>query len=419
MFYLFTPAPRRTAFLTLLIFTSIFSGCRYWQQSPNAAPAESNEKLVLPDGENGGFPVSSSDVNLAKPLEISTRPADVALCDKINQTIEQSEFANARWGVVAISLKDGRVICGRDAQKLFNPASIEKTLTAIVALDTLGADYRWRTSVYAANQIQPDGTLNGDLTLYGQGAPDFDTKALEQLVADLQAKGLKRVKGNVIGDASYFRGSGLGDGWTWNELQWYYGAEASALTFNDNEGFVNVENGIGKAAPDYIQVVTAASTPEEEKNGGGGNSSRSRNSAGLTRGLDDNDFYVWGTKQNWGARVAVHNPAEWAARAFKQSLEKHGITVEGLPQSFDWKSANKLDTGAATELAFVESQTLSEIVKKMNKHSVNLYAELILRTIGRKFRDTAPADNARPEEVRGDDNAGAAIIKKWLREHSV
>lgn len=418
MFYFFTPARRRTAFLSFLIFISIFSGCRAWQNSSSSTSADSDQKLILPEGENSGFPISASGINLSKPLEISTRPEDAALCDKINQTIEESEFKNARWGVVAISLKDGRVICGRDARKLFNPASIEKTLTAIVALDTLGADFRWRTSVYAQNQIAPDGTLNGDLTLYGTGAPDFDSKALEQLVTDLQAKGLKRVRGNVIGDASYFRGSTLGDGWTWNELQWYYGAEASALSFNDNQGFINVENGVGKASNDLMNVTTATATPQEEDKNANGNSN-AKKSAGLSRGLDNNEFYVWGTNQNWGARVAVHNPEEWAARAFKDALGKHGIAVEGEAKYADWKSENKLDTSQATELAFVESQPLGEIVKKMNKRSVNLYAELLLRTIGRKFRDTAPADNARPEEVRGDDNAGAAIIKKWLREHNV
>src|SRR5689334_7217805 len=143
MFYFFTPASCRTAFLSLLIFISIFSGCKTWQQSSSTPAA--NQKLVLPEGENSGFPVTAEGINLAKPLEISTRPEDVALCDKINQTIDQSEFVNARWGVVAISLKDGRVVCGRDARKLFNPASIEKTLTAIVALDTLGVNFRWRT----------------------------------------------------------------------------------------------------------------------------------------------------------------------------------------------------------------------------------------------------------------------------------
>ena len=73
----------------------------------------------------------------------------------------------------------------------------------------------------------------------------------------------------------------------------------------------------------------------------------------------------------------------------------------------------------SVELAFVESAPLSEIVKRMNKRSVNVYAELLLRTMGKKFGDTAPDENRQMTEVRGDDLAGAEVIKKFLRENKV
>ena len=72
-----------------------------------------------------------------------------------------------------------------------------------------------------------------------------------------------------------------------------------------------------------------------------------------------------------------------------------------------------------TELASIESKTLAEIVKKMNKHSVNLYAELILRTLGKKFGAEVPGEIQRPQNVRGDDTSGALLIKKWLNQHHV
>ena len=231
------------------------------------------------------------------------------MCGKINEAIDQSRFSNARWGVFAVSLKDGRVVCARDGRKLFNPASIQKTLTAIVALDKLGADFRWKTSVLAENQIETDGTLNGNLILYGQGAPDFDSAALDNLISQLQARGLKKVKGNIIGDESFFRGDTIGDGWTWNELQWYYGAEASALSFNDNQAFINVENGTPKTSTDYITVkMGKPSTDANIK------TATNTEASGIKRGLSDNEFYVWGNAKNFGARVAVHDPAKMATK---------------------------------------------------------------------------------------------------------
>ncbi len=373
-----------------------------------------------PDEEQATFEVPPPNINLANPLIVSQKPDDLALCGRINEAIDKSAFANAHWGVIAVSLKDGRVVCSHDGRKLFNPASIEKTLTAIVALDKLGADYRWKTSVYAAEQIDADGNLNGDLTLYGEGAPDFDTNALENLAAQVQAKGLKHIKGNVVGDASYFRGDTIGEGWTWNELQWYYGAEASALTFNENQAFVNVENGVGKATTDYVHVtvgnpapiVQAETAPTDEK-------SPNIETGGVKRGLQNNEFYIWGSSKNFGVRVAVFDPAQWAAKSLKESLEKKGITVEGAIKSRDWKAEDRLDKVKSPKLAEIESQSLGEIVKKMNKHSVNLYAELILRTVGKKFAAEVPNGVQLPQNVRGDDTNGAAVIKRWLLDHRV
>src|SRR5918912_606067 len=56
----------------------------------------------------------------------------------------------------------------------------------------------------------------------------------------LYARGVRRVRGDIVGDESYFRGDPLGDGWLWNDVQWYSGAEVSALSINDNAVSVTV-----------------------------------------------------------------------------------------------------------------------------------------------------------------------------------
>ena len=388
--------------IVVLIFPSIFSACLSSGKSRQPeTPQNSNA--------DASFEIPTPSINLAKPLEYSREPKDVALCEKINQTIEQSEFANARWGIIALSLKDGRVVCERDGRKLFNPASIQKTLTSIVALDKLGTDFRFKTSVFAPNQIEADGTLNGDLVIYGQGAPDFDGESLENLTKHLQAKGLKHIRGSVVGDESFFKGETIGDGWTWNELQWHYGAEASALSFRENQAEVFMKDGEPVASTDYLQVQGGL---KPKQNG-------ETNAFGVRRGLADNQIYVWGNGDKGAARIAVHNPALWTAKNFKESLEKRGITIDGEAKSVDWKTENKLDVAKAVELASVESKTLAEIVNRMNKHSVNLYSELLLRTLGKRFGSEAPDESRQIQELRGDDLAGASVIKKWLTENKV
>lgn len=411
----FSPADARitAVFLFFIISVFNFSGC-YSKQTTQSEPEKSQTEIILPDSENSQVEITSPNVNLAAPLVVSTKAEDVAMCNEINESIEKSQFSNARWGVFAVSLKDGRVVCSRDGRKLFNPASIQKTLTAVVALDKLGADFRWKTSVFAENQIDASGNLSGNLILYGQGAPDFNSAAMDNLISQLQAKGLKKVSGKIIGDESFFRGDTIGDGWTWNELQWYYGAEASALSFNDNQAFINIENGEPKTSTDYIKVRMGK--PPEEANA---NSASNVEASGIKRGLSDNEFYVWGKAKNFGARVAVHDPAQMAAKAFKDALVKKGIFVDGEVESRDWTSDEQTDITKLNELAAIESQTLGEIVKKMNKHSVNLYAELILRTLGKKFGAEVPGEIQRPQGIRGDDVAGALIMKNWLSQKNV
>ena len=87
----------------------------------------------------------------------------------------------------------------------------------------------------------------------------------------------------------------------------------------------------------------------------------------------------------------------------------------GAAQSRDSRAprSERFDPSRATELAFVSSKPLSEIVKTTNKESVNLDAELILRTLGRERSEMLPAPEPGGKE-RGDDEAGAALIRLWL-----
>lgn len=385
-------------FALVLSFVFVVSAC--------FSADRNNQNETVSPIEETSFAVPNSSVDLAKPLEISGAPKDVALCERINQTIEQSEFANARWGIVVVGLKDGRVACGRDARKLFNPASAQKILTAVVALDAVGADFRWQTKAFAKQSIE-NGVLDGDLILYGGGAPDFTDESATILADQLSKRGLKKIAGNVVGDASFFTGDAVGDGWTWNDLQWYYGAEASALSINLNQATVKMVDGMPTASDDFVKVFNAVKADGDIE------------AVGLKGELGGNEFYAWGSGDNLNARVAVNNPALLAAETLVKALQKNGIAVEGAARAANWKSVDKLDRASALELASVDSQTLGEIVRKMNKNSVNLYAELILRTLGKRFGASAPDENPQKQKLRGDDAAGASVMKRWLKEKNV
>src|SRR5437660_3754766 len=102
------------------------------------------------DPQRSSSPASTKPV--APPGSGSPQSADAGLAHEIDRLIDGGELAQARWGVFVMSMSDGRVLYTRRGDKLFTPASNMKSYTTAVALEECGADYRWRTSVYAYKQ---------------------------------------------------------------------------------------------------------------------------------------------------------------------------------------------------------------------------------------------------------------------------
>jgi D-alanyl-D-alanine carboxypeptidase/D-alanyl-D-alanine-endopeptidase (penicillin-binding protein 4) len=407
-----------------LLFVFAFAAFRSFPELRGQATAPAQEKV----GQ-----ARASAANSSTTLNVSNSSSALELGRKIDSEIDESEFAKARWGVFVMSLRDGRVLYARNSDRTFAPASNMKVYTTAVALDSLGADYRWRTSVYAEAEPDKNGTLSGDLTLYGRGAPDLSSStdrdesksSLAQLADELYKRGVRRVRGDIVGDESYFRGDPLGDGWLWNDVQWYFGAEVSALSINDNEIelVVTPSNKPDEAAsikfkPEtaYVQIKNDTNTAERGTPA----------TVGITRGLSDNQVRVWGDfplgSRALNARLSVHQPALWAATLFREALRERGITVEGAARAVDAHEEGKgerIDPARGVELASVTGKTLGEIIRSTNKESINLYAELILRTLGKERGASAPAADPKKMRTRGDDEAGLAVIRQWLESHGI
>lgn len=375
-------------------------------------------------------PGVSKTVAVASPSPSASRAPDPILSTEIDRIISESHLDQMRVGVFVMSLRDGRVLYARDADKLFTPASNMKVYTTAVAVDLLGSDYRWRTSVYASKHPGPSGVIDGDLTLYGRGSPDLlakekgDAPSLAKLADQLYQAGVRQVRGDIVGDESYFRGELFGVGWQWNDLQWYFGAEPSALSVDENSVEVTISpaNKKGSSASvvlnpndSFVHLTNNTATAERD----------ARASVGIIRELSGNNVRVWGDFPEAGrafsAFLSVHNPALWAANIFKRTLIARGIKVDGNALTRDFRVTDnlKFDPQKSIELAYASSQPLGQIVHQTNKESNNLYAELILRTIGKERGATAPDPDPKKNSERGDDEAGVAVVKSWLAQKGI
>jgi D-alanyl-D-alanine carboxypeptidase/D-alanyl-D-alanine-endopeptidase (penicillin-binding protein 4) len=348
-----------------------------------------------------------------------------SLRSRIAAHISQPRFAASRWGVKVVSLETGRVVFEYDCGKYFNPASNAKLYTAALALDRLGADYRIKTSLYATTKPDADGRLKGDLIVYGRGDPTISArlnggdyfKALEPIVESLASAGIRQVAGDIIGDESYFRGPPIGSGWEWDDLQWYYGAEVSALSINDNslDLFVKPGERVGsvcKVTTDpstaFVTIINRTQTAAEG----------TEPKIAVYRPIGENIIYVSGRlplgDKGYTGSIAVHNPAGLFVTLFKEALMRRGIAVLGNTRTVDWKyrEVAPIDFAKLVELGSIQSPPLRRIVRETLKPSQNLYAQLLLLQVGAALqRSEKIAATAQTTE-----EAGIEAMKAFLGE---
>jgi len=312
--------------------------------------------------------------------------------------VSQPRYTAAAWGVKVVSLDTGITVFESNANKYFSPASNTKLYTAALALDRLKADFRIRTSLYATTRPDADGRLKSDLIVYGRGDPSIAAswnegdyfRGLESIVDALAGAGVKQIEGDLVGDESYFVGPPFGSGWEWDDLQWYYGAEVSSLSINDNsvDLFVTPAERAGipckiTTGPQTSHVTIMNRTQTVPK----GTQSR----ISVYRPVGANVIYVSGSlgvgDRGYTGYVAVSNPAALFISMFKDALARRGITVKGRTRTVDakYREILPLDMKKVVELGSIQSPPLSEIARKMLKPSQNLYAQLLLLQVGANY----------------------------------
>lgn len=318
------------------------------------------------------------------------------LDERIVALTDVPPFRAARWGVYAVDLESGETIVSIDAGRRFLPASNQKLYTTALALAKLGPNFRWRTSIYAAERPDPSGRLAGDLVLYGRGDPSISdtfgagvsSRKIDELADRVAASGVKRIAGNLVADESYFAGKRFGFAWEWNDLQWGYGAEVSALSVDDNIVSLTVTPAAKVGDPCTVSLG-AKNAFVRATNRTKTSAKQGLNDLGVYRAEASNVIDVFGhvpaDAPPFEEFVAVHDPAGYFGALLRDALARRGVVVEGRTEVADARTREiapyALDK--AVELAFIESEPLSTVVRATNKDSQNLYAELMLRTVGR------------------------------------
>jgi D-alanyl-D-alanine carboxypeptidase/D-alanyl-D-alanine-endopeptidase (penicillin-binding protein 4) len=364
-----------------------------------------------------------------RPTAATTRTL-AELQGRISEILRRPELASATIGIKVASLETGKVLFEQNANKLLSPASNMKLYTVAAGLDRLSPDYHFVTSVYAAAKPDASGTVQGDLTIYGRGDPSIAArfngdyfKGIDDLAARIAASGVKRVAGDLVGDESYFSGLPYGSGWQWEDLQWGFGAEVSALSVNDNLVNLSISPGrqVGASAivsinpPNPLLIINNRLTTSARG---------SRRNLLVHRGPDSDVVELQGTMAlddaGFTGRLGVARPALLFIYLLRSSLAKKGVIVSGKSRTISPSlSVVPSNTGAPSglvELTNLQSPPFRLIAAQTLKPSENLYAELILRTLGRVVPSSNPDT---PDVARTSESNGVEVVRAFLREAGV
>ncbi len=331
-----------------------------------------------------GIALSLLVLVLGRPSAVAAQTPAVAgdICPgelgaQVDAIANRPEFSRSRWGILIQPLSSTATLYSRDATKYFIPASNVKLLTTAAALQKLGADFRIKTSVYSS--------ANGSLYVAGRGDPSIAEAQLKDLAQQLKRRGVDRIN-ELIGDDSYFQGSAVNPNWEWEDAQAGYGAPVNSLIFNQNAiDLLLFPQAIGQPLKVTFAEPKLANQWQLQNNSVTVAQSESE-FIEVGREFDRPIIRVSGQLKVGGepesAYVAVVNPANNFLQYFQQALATEGIPVKQTLVASASRNSNQ-------ELATVESPPLAELVRETNRESNNLYAEVLLRLLG-KVTDKIP-----------------------------
>jgi serine-type D-Ala-D-Ala carboxypeptidase/endopeptidase (penicillin-binding protein 4) len=301
------------------------------------------------------------------------------------------------WGAIVVSITRGDTLFAHNANAMLQPASTMKMFTAALALEHFGPDYSFRTAVLREGEIGADGVMQGNLYLRGSGDPSLspryfrDESPMDYLARQIAGAGIKRVHGDVVGDATLFENRTVPEGWQSRYLGAAYAARVGALSLNENLVWVVVQPN-GKTASVTLDPATTTLPVQSTvrvTGGSGGRISAARGSDGV--------IHVRGTiGANSVPRrysLVVDDPTLFTAGALRASLEKFGVVVDGSVRS-------GATPEGATEVTYVASPPLSRIVSSMNRESINVFAELSCCSGARHTRSCPASRAPRPRDSR-------------------
>jgi len=357
-------------------------------------------------------------------LTVTTASAEPSLDRKLSSYTQHPFFTESEVGIQVVNLGTKEEVFSHNADSQFIPASVMKALTAAVALQELGPEYRFVTDIRYTGEITKEGVLKGNLYIIGSGDPYMNGEAIWKMIRNMKVAGVRSIQGGIYFDDSRYNGASYIPGWG-KEVDLANGPSyfpmRSALNFNTNNVAIMVSPGSRVGSQAEIQLEYPYSLVEVDnqvKTAGAGARSwmqieREVKYADSTidtsleeiHDVEKIVYHIKGripvnTQSPWVYYRSILEPEGFFQENFMTILQDHGIGHRGKVgfQSFPDNSVL---------LAQHRSDPLRVLIADMNKHSRNLTAEMLLLELGSLTQIPAQTKD------------GVALIENYLQRLGV
>jgi serine-type D-Ala-D-Ala carboxypeptidase/endopeptidase (penicillin-binding protein 4) len=349
--------------------------------------------------------ITNKNGSLTNPSTAKNRlksESNLKVKQELDKLIKDSSIKHGLLGFALLSIKQNKLYYQHNFKKLFAPASNMKLVTTGAALHLLDSRSRIETTIQYSGKIE-NRILKGDLYFVGKGDPSFGSKRdeavkikgfISKTLKSLAKKGIEKIDGDIVVDTSYFEDRDLPEGWEWIDLGKFFAPPISACNIHENytEAYFSLEKQIDKKANflkvyplvEYLELKSDITTI---KNSGenwfkiyGNYKSNKREIVGKITRKKIKEMLKIG-KTSMKLRVSIPNPPLFIGQLIKTTLEKNGISVSGkciVKHKIEDEIPRKI-------ILTMKSPTINKLVYYTNYRSVNLYAESLVKLIGKKM----------------------------------
>lgn len=325
-----------------------------------------------------------------------------AVLSEIQLLKNDKDLSQCSWGFYAIETSTKKIVADYNSELLLEPASVLKVLTTGAALNLLGEDFQFSTQLAYSGNIDKAGVLHGNLYIIGGGDPTIGSPLFPSAQCDsifkkfktaLTKANIKEIKGHIVADASIFDDNVLSDGWIWEDIGNYYAGGAFGI--NVHENYYSVLFNAGIKSGDSAQISGTENMPSEMQ---------LINHVTTAAANSGDNCFIYGSpytyqrllqgtvplgKKNYPVDGSLPDPPLYFADLFYQFLREANISITGIPTTTRiQKIAGDTTSLTKNSISEYKSPKLSQIIYFTNIKSNNLFAEAILKIIGKTQNGT-------------------------------